>query len=182
LAPALRCGEWLSAMRRLRGEPPVDWPPIVTAAGLDPDVLHRRSSALSKGTIQRLALLDALYASAPTLLLDEPFSGLDANARTWLADALHSRTTTGAAVLLTDHSGATGERLAPTMLLRLEGGQCVAEAVAADDAAPRAGASVRLIASHADGRRCNEQVEPADVDARLRALLDGGWHIEQVAP
>jgi ABC-type multidrug transport system ATPase subunit len=197
LAPALRCGEWLGAMRRLRGEPPVDWPLAVAAAGLDPDVLHRRSAALSKGTIQRLALLDALHASAPTLLLDEPFSGLDTDARTWLATALHTRTTTGAAILLTDHSGATTERLAPTLLLRLEGGRCVAETVAAagtgarapspggppGDARPRvAAASVRLVASHADGRWCDEQVAGADVDARLRALLDDGWHIEQVAP
>src|SRR6478609_7393198 len=25
LAPALRCGEWLTAMRALRGAPPLDW-------------------------------------------------------------------------------------------------------------------------------------------------------------
>jgi ABC-type multidrug transport system ATPase subunit len=211
LVPALRCGEWLGAMRRLRGEPPVDWPLAVAAAGLDPDVLHRRSSALSKGTIQRLALLDALHASTPTLLLDEPFSGLDTDARTWLATALHARTATGAAVLLTDPSGATGERLAPTLVLRLEGGRCVAEAGAvagtgarapsaggraggagdagaarvsfSGDASPHAAvASLRLVASHGDGRRCDEQVARADIDDRLRALLDGGWHIEQVAP
>jgi ABC-type multidrug transport system ATPase subunit len=175
LAPSLRGSEWLGAMRRLRREPPVDWPPAVAAAGLDPDVLHRRSAALSKGTIQRLALLDALHASARALLLDEPFSGLDAAARDWLGTALSARVASGAAVLLTDHSRATAQRLSPTLLLRLADGRCVAEPPAPTVAA------THLLASHTDGRHLDEHLPPSEIDDRLRALLADGWHIERVS-
>jgi ABC-2 type transport system ATP-binding protein len=176
LAPALRGAEWLEAMRRLRGAEAVDWAGAARDSGLDPAALHAPSATLSKGMLQRLALLDALHAPVAALILDEPFSGLDSGARGWLADRLTARRAAGAAVLLTDHDGAMEGRMATSATLRLEDGRAVASAAGADVA------TVALVATHPDGRRSEERVAPAAVDARLRTLLDDGWHIERVGP
>jgi ABC-type multidrug transport system ATPase subunit len=42
--------------------------------------LDRRARVLSKGQLQRLALADALAGHAWLLILDEPWTGLDARA------------------------------------------------------------------------------------------------------
>src|SRR3954447_5182647 len=118
LAPALRAGEWLRAMRALRGLTPTDWPAPPEASGLEPALLDRPAGTFSRGMLQRLALLEALHAGCPLLLLDEPFSGLDDDGRAWLAGGLAERLDGGAAVLLTDHSGAAAGRLALSGVLR----------------------------------------------------------------
>ena len=46
------------------------------ASGLDPAVLRHSSATLSKGMLQRIALLEASHSECPLLLLDEPFAGL----------------------------------------------------------------------------------------------------------
>ena len=60
LVPALRCGEWLDAMRRLRRLPPRPWAEDVEAAGLAPAVLGLPAGRASKGMLQRVALIEAL--------------------------------------------------------------------------------------------------------------------------
>jgi ABC-type multidrug transport system ATPase subunit len=154
LAGAIQAGEWLTAMRRLRGGPPVDWAQAAEASGLDAAVLKNSSATLSKGMLQRIALLEALYSECPLLLLDEPFAGLDPAGRDWMAERLRNGTT----VLLTDHSGAAGSRLAPVAEIRVAGGRAVRTALSS-----RGG--VRVVASHPDARRVEQ----------LRA---DGWHIE----
>ena len=180
LAPALRCGEWLRAMRGLRGLPPADWDAAAAASGLDPAVLGRATGTMSKGMLQRIALLEALAAERALLLLDEPFAGLDGDGRDWLAAGLAARMGDGAAVLLTDHSGAAAGRVAIAATLRLGDGICAA----ADGVPAGAPAARRLVlrASHPDGRRLERAVAVDEVDAVLRDLLDGGWHIEEVRP
>ncbi len=189
LAPALRCGEWLRAMRALRGLTTTDWATAAAASGLDPAVLDRPAATLSRGMLQRVALLEALQAGCPLLLLDEPFSGLDDDGRTWLAALVAERLDAGAAVLLTDHSGSAAGRVALTDVLALRDGAVEHRAVpaasrpalpgAADAVAPLA-CRLTVRARHADGRRLEEAVAEGAVDDRLRALLADGWHIEEV--
>lgn len=204
LASAMRPGEWLIAMRRLRGLAGVDWPAAATASGLEADVLDRSSATLSKGMLQRIALLEALHSPCPLLLLDEPFAGLDPDGRDWVAHRLRERLAGGAAVLLTDHSGAAHDRLALTAELRLHAGaiECTADAPQAGTARPAAspqtdtaraaaapgaddgdaagGSRVIVAASHPDGRRLERSVLAGEGDDLLRELLAGGWHIEAV--
>ncbi len=179
LAPALRCGEWLAAMRGLRGLAPIAWDDVVRDSGLEVEVLARPASVLSKGMTQRLALLEALASHCALLLLDEPFSGLDVDGRAWLGEEIVARLRDGAAVLLSDHSGAAAGRLAGGTVLALSDGRCERlEAAASVVARPL----VSVLATHPDGRRFERGVAEDDVDDLLRELLDGGWHVREVRP
>jgi ABC-type multidrug transport system ATPase subunit len=163
LAPALRPLEWLGAMRRLRGLDPVDWLAAAVESGLDPAKLERPAASLSKGMLQRVALLEALSAKPAVLLLDEPFSGLDTVGREWLGERLASG---DAAALLTDHSGT----VAPTGRLRVHGGRCEPVSVIA----------VLTVHATRDGERLERAVREDASDALLRELLAAGWHVERV--
>jgi ABC-type nitrate/sulfonate/bicarbonate transport system ATPase subunit len=162
LAPALRPLEWLGAMRRLRGLDALDWHAAASESGLDPAKLGRPAASLSKGMLQRVALLEALHAKPALLLLDEPFSGLDAIGREWLSERLSG----GPAALLTDHSGT----VAPTERLRLSDGRCEPAGV------------IAILTVHAsrEGERLERPVREDESDALLRELLQAGWHVERV--
>jgi heme exporter protein A len=162
LAPALRALEWLGAMRRLRGLDAVDWRAAAAESGLDPAKLERPAASLSKGMLQRVALLEALHAKPALLLLDEPFSGLDTVGREWLTERLAG----GPAALLTDHSGT----VSPTERLLLRDGRCEAASV------------IAILTVHATrgGERLECAVGEDESDARLSELLAAGWHIERV--
>ncbi|HEX4345046.1 MAG TPA: ATP-binding cassette domain-containing protein [Solirubrobacteraceae bacterium] len=178
LAPALGCAEWLSAMRGLRGLEQVDWAAAVAASGLEEEILERPAAVLSKGMLQRLALLEAIHAGGALLLLDEPFSGLDPEGRAWLGDELARRSSAGLAVLFTDHSGGAGGRLSLTEVLRLRDGACERElAPAADDTQA---AQVAVRASHPDGRSLDRVVPAPASDDLLGELLAAGWHVAEV--
>jgi heme exporter protein A len=163
LAPALRPLEWLGAMRRLRGLSALDWHAAATASGLDPAKLERPAASLSKGMLQRVALLEALHAKPALLLLDEPFSGLDTVGREWLSAQLASG---GPAALLTDHSGT----VTPTERLLLRDGRCEPTSL------------VAILTVHAtrEGERLERAVREDESDALLRELLAAGWHVERV--
>ncbi|MFE5038805.1 ATP-binding cassette domain-containing protein [Streptomyces sp. NPDC056683] len=58
---------------------------------------------LSKGTSQKVAVAQALLADPELLVLDEAWTGLDAEARAELERAVAERTAAGGAVLFVDH-------------------------------------------------------------------------------
>ncbi|MEJ3657177.1 ATP-binding cassette domain-containing protein [Actinomycetes bacterium KLBMP 9759] len=60
---------------------------------------------LSKGNAQKVGLAQALAGGAELLVLDEPWSGLDVDARPALTSAVAAAAGGGAAVLVTDHTG-----------------------------------------------------------------------------
>jgi heme exporter protein A len=72
---------------------------ILADAGLA-KVSSQPARVLSRGQRQRMHLAIAFASGAPLLLLDEPFTGLDADGETWLMTQL---TSTKAAVLLAAH-------------------------------------------------------------------------------
>ncbi|MEI8256236.1 MAG: ABC transporter ATP-binding protein [Deltaproteobacteria bacterium] len=67
------------------------------------DKLHALAGGLSRGMRQRLFLAVTLLHEPDVILLDEPASGLDPNARAVLADILRSLGRSGRAVIVSSH-------------------------------------------------------------------------------
>jgi ABC-type multidrug transport system ATPase subunit len=84
--------------------------------------------ALSKGNAQKVAVAQALMVAPEVLILDEPWSGLDASAHGVLDEILRETARGGSAVVVTDHreqvAGAGVWRLAEGRLTA--GGRIVA--------------------------------------------------------
>jgi molybdate transport system ATP-binding protein len=131
-------------------------------------LLARRTHDLSGGERQRVALGRALLASPKLLLVDEPLSALDTQAREriapWIAE-LPQRF--GAPVLHVSHSLAEVARFA-TQVVQLEAGRITANG-AARDVLPHIGASDDALCAVLAGRILAHD----DVDG-LSAVAVGG--------
>jgi putative hydroxymethylpyrimidine transport system ATP-binding protein len=96
---------------RLRGDA-VDWPrldALIAGLGLS-DHAAKRPAKLSGGQRQRVALARTLMENKDFVLLDEPFSALDARTRADMQD-LAAQHLTGRTVLLVTHDPMEAARL-----------------------------------------------------------------------
>jgi ABC-2 type transport system ATP-binding protein len=68
---------------------------------------HRdtRLADLSKGTAQKVGLAQALLVTPGLLVLDEPWEGLDSDARALIPEIVGEVTAAGGTVLVSDHRG-----------------------------------------------------------------------------
>ncbi|HLL07821.1 MAG TPA: ATP-binding cassette domain-containing protein [Nocardioidaceae bacterium] len=109
------------ATPRVARETATHWLERLGIAGL----ATRRPAALSSGQAQRVALARALAGQPEVLLLDEPFSALDAESRSSLRALLgrHLRTFAGATVLVS-HDALDAKMLADRLVV-LEQGRVV---------------------------------------------------------
>lgn len=82
---------------------------------------HKRPAALSGGMRQRAALARTLIEDRPVILLDEPFSALDARTRAEMQD-LATELLTGRTVLLVTHDPAEAARLGHRIAVMTETG------------------------------------------------------------
>jgi ABC-2 type transport system ATP-binding protein len=73
---------------------------------------HERCEGFSRGMKQKTVLAGALIHEPEFLLLDEPFTGLDAASARLVKEILQQRAAEGAAVILTTHILDVAERLA----------------------------------------------------------------------
>ncbi|GAA1321484.1 ABC transporter ATP-binding protein [Pseudonocardia xinjiangensis] len=112
---------------------------------------------LSTGNAQKVGLAQALTCRADLLVLDEPWSGLDATAAAALDLRLEAECARGAAMLLADHSGRAGALPGATVLRLADGVLTPAAMDAGTDAADGVQTVVEL--------RC-----PGDPTDVLRAL------------
>ncbi|WP_407563619.1 ATP-binding cassette domain-containing protein [Streptomyces sp. 184] len=149
---------------------------------------------LSKGGSQKVAVAQALLAEPELLVLDEAWTGLDAEARAELDTAVGERLAAGGAVVFVDHDP---RRLAdvPYAAYRAGGGRVVARPAGggpavAVEAVGRPGSPVpgdlpgAPLYEELPGGGCRLTVPAAQSDALLRALLGAspGWHIRGVHP
>jgi ABC-2 type transport system ATP-binding protein len=85
-----------------------------------------RCEGLSKGTRQKVALAGALLHEPRLIILDEPFTGLDAAAARLVKDVLRQRVAAGCSVVMTTHILEVAERMADRIGV-MAGGRLVAE-------------------------------------------------------
>ena len=71
--------------------------------GLDPEALPHPIRRYSKGMGQKLGLIGAFMSEAPLLILDEPMSGLDPQARRQLKGVLREEKKKGKAIFFSSH-------------------------------------------------------------------------------
>jgi ABC-2 type transport system ATP-binding protein len=90
------------------------------------DVAQRRVGKCSLGMRQRLQLATALLGDPETLILDEPFNGLDPEGIRWLRTLLRRQAALGRAVLVSSHALAEMEELVDDVVI-VSGGRLVCE-------------------------------------------------------
>ena len=69
----------------------------------NPEDLEKKISTYSKGMSQKLGLISIFLTGAPLLILDEPMSGLDPNARIYLKRKLKKYKQAGNSIFFTSH-------------------------------------------------------------------------------
>ena len=83
---------------------------------------HQPAGYLSKGMRQRLSLARALIHEPPIVILDEPFSSLDADGRQWLEDWLTELRASRRGILFTTHDATQAQHIAD-QTINLHAGQ-----------------------------------------------------------
>ncbi len=89
-------------------------------------VSHKKTGGFSFGMKQRISIAGALIGDPETVLLDEPFNGLDVEGIHWLRTLLRDLAKQGKAVLLSSHLLSEVEEIADRVIV-LARGQLIAD-------------------------------------------------------
>ena len=193
LYPAMRCDEAIAFMGALRGLPLAEGRArgreLLERHGLGYAV-ERQIRQLSKGMAQTVQLLGTLVHEPELVVLDEPFSGLDAINQGKLERMIQALADEGTTVIFSTHVIHHAERLCDDVAI-IAGGK-VPYAGSVDAARDRIPAQVRLETTSEGGsweamlpedvrhdRRSNGAhmwyfpVPDAGVEALMRALIEG---------
>jgi ABC-type multidrug transport system ATPase subunit len=134
-------------------------------------LLPERLEALSRGSLQKVVLVQALLGAPDVLVLDEPFNGLDLDAQRTLVEILGERRAAGSAVVLSDHSADDAPPIADVTWQMRDG------AVESQASAPSNG----VLERHGDATHTSLLVARGESDRVLVTLVADGWHIESVS-
>jgi ABC-2 type transport system ATP-binding protein len=93
---------------------------LLDTLGLGPHA-QERCERLSKGMRQKVALAGALVHDPRLIILDEPFTGLDAGSARLIKDMLRERVHAGCSVVMTTHILDVAERMADRIGVMAEG-------------------------------------------------------------
>jgi len=130
---------------------------------------HERIKSLSGGMKRRLMLARALLNEPALLVLDEPTTGLDPQARRLVWERVRSLKRQGTTILLTTHYMEEAAQLCDRLII-MDGGRIVAEGAPTALIAHHVGAEV--VEVYLDGR--------PDADAHAARLATGAWRSERV--
>ncbi len=103
-----------SALAAARASDLLEW------LGLAPHA-RERCESLSKGMRQKVALAGALVHDPRLIILDEPFTGLDAGSARLIKDMLRQRVQAGCSVVMTTHILDVAERMADRIGVMADG-------------------------------------------------------------
>ncbi|WP_419825377.1 ABC transporter ATP-binding protein [Sphingomonas sp.] len=153
LYPAMTAREAIAFMGSLRGLPLAEGrrraDALLDEAGLG-EAARRPIRALSKGMAQTVQLVATIVHRPRLLVLDEPFSGLDAINQGRLEAMIRAQVAAGATVLFSTHVIAHAERLCERLTIIARGRVRFAGSVA--DARGSLPSRVRLETRATDGR------------------------------
>lgn len=185
LMPGVRVGELLGMVRRLY-EMPAPLAEVVEVAGLG-SLMEARVDRLSGGQAQRVRFALAIAGSPQLLILDEPTSAMDVEARQAFWSHIRSFSTAGRTVLFTTHHlqeadaaadrvvvMAAGRKVAdgsPTAIKKALGRRelrCRVDGATAPDLAALAGVETVEQSGSRFTLHCT------DTDAAVRALVASG--------
>jgi ABC-2 type transport system ATP-binding protein len=162
--------------------------PLLTRAGVS-EFARQRVGRLSGGQQQRVRFAMALAAQPDLLVLDEPTTGLDVEARRSFWSAVREETAKGGTVLFATHYLDEADSFADRIIL-LRGGQVIADGTSAQIKSAVSGRTVRATlpgaeltvlttlpgVSSAEIRGDTVLLACSDSDATLRALLNTAAH------
>jgi ABC-2 type transport system ATP-binding protein len=165
---------------------------LLTAHGLG-DWTKKPIRTLSKGMAQTVQLLGTLVHKPKLIVLDEPFSGLDAINQGKLETLIREQAAAGATIIFSTHVIAHAERLCERIAIIAQGK--VAFEGSVDDARGRLQPIVRLRTRERDGpwrsvipagaeRATGEfvfELPKGGPEPLLKALIDGGAGIEALS-
>ncbi|MFD8611689.1 ATP-binding cassette domain-containing protein [Streptomyces sp. NPDC059631] len=160
---------------------------------------HAPLRSLSKGNAQKVALAQALLVEPGLLVLDEPWSGLDADAHGVLAEIMTEVAATGGTVVFTDHRESV-TRARATRTYTVGAGRVSPRGPEPSSAEQRPASDVVLVAGRdgrvpqdlawerldgvlavdRDGAGVRIRVGRASTDALLFTALRHGWSVERV--
>lgn len=146
---------------------PVPTGELLERFGLAP-LARRQTGGLSGGQQRRLAVALAFVGRPALVLLDEPTTGLDVEARRDLWDAVRSFTAGGGTLLLTSHHLEEVEALAGRVVV-VDAGRVVADGTVAE---VRGRVQRRRVRWREGAER--REVLAADADAVVRELVASG--------
>jgi len=150
LYPSMKSYDAIAFMGALRGLPLAEGRrrgrALLETNGLPPD---RQIRQLSKGMAQQVQLLGTLVHEPRLVILDEPFSGLDAINQGKLERLIRDLAAKGTTVIFSTHVIAHAERLCDSVAI-IAGGK-VPYAGSVDAARDRIPPQVRLETRHRDG-------------------------------
>jgi ABC-2 type transport system ATP-binding protein len=148
------------------------------------DAADRQIRHLSKGMAQSVQLLGAIIHDPRLIILDEPFSGLDALNQQKLEAIIRAQAEAGVTVLFSTHIISHAERICEEIAI-IAGGRCAFSGTV-DEARGRLTPQVRLETRARDGAWCRALPADARIEGRewhfglpqagieplLRALID----------
>jgi ABC-2 type transport system ATP-binding protein len=196
LYPAMTAMEGIAFMGALRGLPLREGRrrAIGLLEGHDlGDWARKPIRTLSKGMAQTVQLLGTIVHKPKLIVLDEPFSGLDAINQGKLEDLIRREAAGGTTIIFSTHVIAHAERLCERVAIIA--GAKVAFEGAVDEARGRLRPIVRLKTRAADGpwRKAlpanarldggewTFELPPSGPEPLLKALIDGGAGIETLS-
>ena len=196
LYPAMQAREAIAFMGALRGLPLGEArrraDDLLSGHGLQ-EWARKAIRTLSKGMAQTVQLLGTIIHKPRLIILDEPFSGLDALNQGRLEELIRREARDGATIIFSTHVIAHAERLCERVAI-IAGGKVAFEG-RVDEARARLRPIVRLRTRTAEGPWRSAIPEDARIEGEdlvfelpgggpeplLRALLDGGAGIEALA-
>ena len=196
LYPAMHCRDAIAFMGALRGLPLATGrkraEQLLEQNGLG-DYIAKPIKSLSKGMAQTVQLFGTIVHRPRLVVLDEPFSGLDAINQQRLEQLIRDEAASGVTVIFSTHVIAHAERLCERVAI-IAGGKVAFEG-GVDEARGRLRPIVRLRTRAEDGvwrTALPEQAERRDglwhfelpetgIEPLLKALIDGGAGIEELS-